>query len=71
MKNRGQLKEGSFVKVCFADTSGNMVWSYNAVYEDGWFNHKNPEGNARHDTPASIDGCYAWYIVELEEKKYE
>ena len=64
MRTKGDLSEGCKVKVCFADTSGNMVYSYSAIYQDGWFDHQNPSGNARHDTPASMDGCYTWYEVE-------
>jgi hypothetical protein len=66
-KNNGILKEGCKVTVCMADTSGNCVWSYKATYKDGWFDHGNPSGNARHDTPAMMYGCYAWYIVENDQ----
>lgn len=63
-KNKGILKEGCKVTICMADTSGNCVWSYEATYKNGWFDHESPEKNARHDTPAMMDGCYAWYIVK-------
>lgn len=62
--NKGILTEGCRVTVEFADTSANCVWSYKAIYRNGWFDHENPSGNARHDTPASMDGCYSRYIVE-------
>lgn len=60
-KNKGFLTEGSRVRVCMADTSGNCVYSYEAVYRNGWFDHGGK--NTRHDTPAMMDGCYAWYEV--------
>ena len=66
-KNRGILREGCSVTVHMADTSGSCVWSYKAIYRNGWFDHENPNGNARHDTPAMMDGCYTWYIVENSE----
>ncbi len=65
MKNKGQLKENCKVKICIADTSGSCVYSYKAVYRNGWFDHEG--SNARHDTIDSIDGCYTWYIVEDTE----
>lgn len=67
MKNKGQLKENCKVKICIADTSGNCVYSYNAIYRNGWFDHEGQ--NARHDTLDSIDGCYTWYIVDEDKKE--
>lgn len=62
--NKGVLKEGCRVEVRFADSSGSCVWSYKAIFRNGWFDHENPNDNSRHDTPASMDGCYSCYIVE-------
>lgn len=66
MRNKGILKEGCEVTVFHCDTGGSIVWSYPAIYENGWFNHGTPEKNARHDTPAHCDGCYCFY--EVKEK---
>lgn len=63
-RNKGILREGCSVKVNYCDTSGCVVWSYKATYENGWFNHKDPKNNARHDTPAHCDGCYTFYEVQ-------
>jgi hypothetical protein len=66
MIKNGKLKEGDKVTVCFADSSGNMVWSYPAIYQNGWFDHQNPTGNNRHDTPESIGGTWSWYVSKEE-----
>ena len=63
-KNKGILTEGCPVTICMADTSGSCVFSYKAIYRNGWFDHNNPSRNSRHDTLKDIDGCYAWYIVD-------
>ena len=60
-KNKGELKDGCTVEVCFAEDNGIMVYSYSAIYRNGWFDHGG--SNNRHDTPATINGCYSWYEV--------
>lgn len=62
-KNRGILKENSKVSIHIADGSGNCVYSYKAIYRNGWFDHQDSNNN-RHDTLKDVDGCYFWYIVE-------
>ena len=66
-KNRGDLRENSNVTVCMADTGGDCVWSYEATYKNGWFDHGKPWKNKRHDTLEDVDGCYAWYIVSNKQ----
>lgn len=61
MKNKGNLQENTRVKLCFADTSGSCVYSYEAIFRNGWFDHG--EKNSRHDTLSDVDGCYVWYEV--------
>jgi hypothetical protein len=61
MKNKGKLQENTSVKLCFADTSGSCVWSYKAIFRNGWFDNEGK--NSRHDTLSDVDGCYVWYEV--------
>jgi hypothetical protein len=52
IENINNLKIGDRVEICFTDTGGSIVWSFNAIIDkdengDLWFNH-NSSNNSQH-----------------------